>query len=123
MEDNKQTAVEFLKLVIAGRIDEAYEKYVDLGGKHHNTFFAAGFPVLRDAMKENDVQFPNKQFTIKNVLGDGDMVAVHSHLNLKPDNAGMVVVHIFRFKDGKIVEMWDCGQAIPDDSPNQDGAF
>jgi hypothetical protein len=37
----KQAAVEFLQLVVAGRIDEAYQKHVDLQDKHHNSYIAA----------------------------------------------------------------------------------
>jgi predicted SnoaL-like aldol condensation-catalyzing enzyme len=119
----KQAAVEFLQLVAAGRIDEAYQKHVDLQGKHHNPFYPAGFPALKQAMLENHVQFPSKQLTVKNVLGDGDLVAVHSHIVLRPDEPGVAAVHLFRFQSDKIVEMWDCGQPVPADSPNKDGAF
>ncbi len=86
-------------------------------------FFPAGFPALRKAMNENHVQFPNKQLTVKNVLGDGDLVAVHSHIVLQPGEIGMATVHLFRFRGDKIVEMWDCGQPVPADSPNKDGVF
>lgn len=123
IDQNKQSALEFLKLVIDGKIDEAYEKYVDMQGTHHNAFFPAGFQTLKEAMKENEAQFPGKQFTIKNVLGEGDLVAVHSHLVMKPGEPGMITMHLFRFKNDKIVEMWDCGQAIPEDSPNKGGVF
>ncbi len=119
----KQAAVDFLQLVVAGRIDEAYVKYVDMRGKHHNPFFAAGFPSLKQAMLENQNQLPNKQITIKDVLGDADRVAVHSHIVPKPGDPGFSTVHLFRFSGGKIVEMWDVGQAVPADSPNKDGAF
>ena len=119
----KQAAVQFQQLVVAGRIDEAYQKHVDLRGKHHNPFFPAGFPALKKAMIENHIQFPSKQFTVKNVLGDDDLVAVHSHIVLRPGETGIVAVHLFRFHGDKIVEMWDCGQPVPADSPNKDGAF
>ncbi len=120
----KQAAVQFLQLVVAGSIDEAYRKYVDMRGKHHNPFFAAGFHALKKGMIENHVQFPNKQLTVKNVLGDGDLAAVHSHIILRPDETGIAAVHLFRFHDdNKIVEMWDCGQPVPADSPNKDGVF
>jgi len=118
---NKKIAVEFLQLVVVGRIDEAYQKYVDMNGKHHNVFFPAGFSKLQKAMKDNHVQFPNKKYTVKNVVSDGDLVAVHAHIAFNGND--MAVVHIFRFHGDKIVEMWDCGQAIPADSPNKDGAF
>jgi len=119
----KQAAVQFLQLVVTGRIHEAYEKYVDLRGKHHNPFFPAGFPALKKAMSENHVQFPSKQLTVKNVLGDDDLVAVHSHIVLRPGETGLAAVHLFRFHGDRIMEMWDCGQPLPADSPNEDGAF
>jgi predicted SnoaL-like aldol condensation-catalyzing enzyme len=122
-ENNKEIAIKFLKLVVAGETDKAYNEFVDLKGKHHNTYFPAGFSVLKEGMKENHVQFPNKKLHIINILSDGDLVAAHSHLAFKEGEPGMIVVHLFRFKNGKIVEFWDCGQPIQEDSPNKDGAF
>jgi predicted SnoaL-like aldol condensation-catalyzing enzyme len=119
----KQTAVEFLQLVVAGRIDEAYQKHVDMNGKHHNPYFPAGFQALKKAMQENHAQFPTKQHTVRNVLGDGELVAVHGHLVLTPKEKEMAVVHLFRFRGDQIVELWDCGQPLPPDSPNADGTF
>lgn len=121
--DNKQTAVQFLQLVVSGKIEEAYQRYVDFGGKHHNPYFPAGFQSLKRGMMENHEQMPNKQIIIKHVLADGDLIAVHSHLVLNAGEAGMIVLHLFRFKGNKIIEMWDIGQLIPADSPNKDGAF
>ena len=119
----KRIALQFLQLVVAGSIDEAYDKHVDLGGKHHNPSFPAGFPSLKKAMIENHVRFPNKQIIVKNVLGDSDRVAVHSHIVLRAGEPGMAAVHLFRFHGDRIVEMWDCGQPVPADSPNEDGMF
>lgn len=120
---NKESAVKFLQQVIAGNIDEAYRKYVDMEGKHHNFYFPAGFQVLKKAMINNQYDFPNKQFLIKHVLGDGDLVAVHSQLIMKEGGESMAVVHLFRFSDHKITEMWDIGHPVPGDSPNTDGPF
>ena len=122
-ETHSQAAVRFLQLVTGGRIDEAYQTYVDMNGKHHNCYFPAGFPALKKAMIDNHKQFPVKKYTVKNVVSDGTMVAVHAHLAMKQNDSGMVVVHICRFEGDKIVEFWDCGQAIPADMPNKDGAF
>lgn len=123
MRFRKEAAVDFLQLVVAGAIDEAYRRYVDMQGRHHNVFFPAGFSELKKAMRENQGQFPNKQLVINNVIGEGNLVAVHSHLIFAKDGNEMSVVHIFRFGGDKIVEMWDIGQAVPTDSPNADGAF
>jgi len=123
MQSNKETALDFLKLVIVGQIDEAYEKYIDMSGKHHNVYYPAQFEALKQGMIENHSQFPDKQFMVKHVLAEGNIVAVHSNIVLELGRSGIAVVHIFRFEDGKIVEMWDIGQPVPADSPNEAGAF
>jgi predicted SnoaL-like aldol condensation-catalyzing enzyme len=115
--------VDFLQLVVAGKIDEAYEIYVDMIGKHHNVYYAADFGALKQGMIENHSQFLNKQLKVKNVLADGDLVAVHSSIVMKPVEMGISVVHIFRFNQCRIVEMWDIDQAILADSLNLAGAF
>jgi predicted SnoaL-like aldol condensation-catalyzing enzyme len=120
---NKDIATEFQTMIVAGKIDEAYEKYVDMTGAHHNAYFPAGFAALQTAMKENHEQFPNKQLKIQHVLEDGDMVAVHSHIILKPGEPGIIAVHLYHLENGKIAELWDCGQAIPADNPNTSGVF
>jgi predicted SnoaL-like aldol condensation-catalyzing enzyme len=122
-EEHKKIAVQFLQLVIAGQIEKAFKQYVDINGKHHNPFTPEGFPDLQKGMTDNEKDFPHKEFTVKHVLGDGDFVAVHSHLKLKPEDLGFTTYHLFRFKDNKIVEMWDSSQQIPADSPNEDGPF
>lgn len=119
----KDVATDFLKLVAVGKIDEAYERYVDSNGVHHNLRTAHGFAALRKGMQENELQFPDKQLEIKLVIGDSDTVAVYSHLRMQPGDTGMAVVHMFKVANGKITELWDCGQAIPQNSPNSDGPF
>jgi predicted SnoaL-like aldol condensation-catalyzing enzyme len=123
IQAQKESALDFLQLVVAGNIEEAYRTYVNMHGKHHNMYYSADFDSLKEGMLGNHAQFPNKRILVKNVLGDGNLVAVHSNIVLKQGEPGMAVVHIFRFEQGKIVEMWDVGQSIPLDSPNRMGAF
>ena len=56
-------------------------------------------------------------------LQDGDLVAVHSRVVQRPRNRGAALVHIFRFESGRIAELWDGGQPVPEDSPNEHGMF
>ena len=121
--ERKQIVQHFLQLVTEGKIDEAYERYVTTEGKHHNPLFMAGFSALRAAMKENHKLFPNKQYIVKHALADGDLVALHAQLIQEPGGKELALMHLFRFKGDKIVEMWDCSQEIPVDMPNKDGAF
>ena len=122
-QDPKAVALQFLQLAASGQVDEAYDNYVDMSGKHHNVYFPAGFPSLREAMKDAHKKSPNRLFTPKTVLADGDLVAVHSHLIRAGSAPEISVVHIFRIAKGKIVEMWDTGMELPSDSPNSDGEF
>jgi predicted SnoaL-like aldol condensation-catalyzing enzyme len=123
IQARKEIALDFLHLVVAGDINDAFIKYVSMYGKHHNMYYSAEFTSLRQGMVENHTQFPSKRLMVKNVLGDGDLVAVHSNIVMKPGEPGIAVVHIFRFEGDRIIEMWDVGQAIPLDSPNRMGAF
>lgn len=123
LQANKETALDFLKLIIIGQIEEAYRKYVDMDGRHHNVYYPEKFSALKQGMLENHAQFPDKQFMVKHVLAEGNLVAVHSNVVLKPGEPGIAAVHIFRIQEGKIVEMWDVGQPVPVDSPNEAGAF
>lgn len=120
---NKDKAIHFLELIIAGKIGEAYDLYVDARGRHHNMYTLAGFGNLREGMQAAEEQSPNKQFEIMNVFGNGELIAIHSHLIVNPGEPGMATVHMFRFEDGKIVEMWDVIQSIPLGCINKDGPF
>ncbi|HTA77710.1 MAG TPA: nuclear transport factor 2 family protein [bacterium] len=123
MSGDKQAAVEFLQMMVAGDIEKAFQKYVDMRGKHHNPYCAAGMEGLKKGMMENDTQFPHKKFMVKHVVGDSDLVSVHSHLVLKPGELELATTHLMRFESGKIAEFWDVATAIPAQSPNQDGMF
>jgi predicted SnoaL-like aldol condensation-catalyzing enzyme len=119
----KHAAVSFLQLVVAGKIQEAYATYVEPDMRHHNMAFAGDAASLEQAMEENHARFPHKIFDVKLTLEDGDLVAVYSHIRLNREDRGFAAVHIFRFADERIVEMWDIGQPVPENSPNEHGMF
>jgi predicted SnoaL-like aldol condensation-catalyzing enzyme len=120
---NKEAATSFLRLVTTGKIREAFDKYVAPGYRHHNPYFKGDAASLKAGMEENDVEFPNKAFEIQRVLADGDEVAVHSHVKLKPGEFEFAAVHLFRFQDKRIVEMWDVLQQVPLEGTNENGMF
>ena len=120
---HKDIAVSFLRLVASGDVRDAYERYVDAGFRHHNAFFRGDRASLMKAMEENAGKNPDKVLDVKHALEDGDYVAVHSHIRQNAQDRGGAVVHIFRFERDRIAEMWDLGQAIPQESPNEHGMF
>jgi predicted SnoaL-like aldol condensation-catalyzing enzyme len=119
----KETAVSFLRLVVAGRIREAYAAYVRPDMRHHNMAFPGDAASLEKAMEENHVKYPHKVFDVKRTIEDGNLVAVHSHVRLRKNEPGFAAVHIFRFEGDRIAELWDIGQPVPADSPNGNGMF
>lgn len=119
----KERAVSFLKLVASNSVDEAYERFIGKSFVHHNPYYRGDADSLRAAMKENAVDAPNKSLHVKQAVEEGETVVVYSHIKQNPEDLGAAVVHIFRFHEGKVVELWDLGQAIPEDSPNENGMF
>ncbi len=120
---NKEKALSFLTMVVEGKIREAYEKYVSPNMRHHNAYFKGDRQSLLVAMEEAHIQFPNKVFKVQRTFGDDDLIAVHSSMQLKSDMSVISVVHMFRFENGMIVEMWDVGQEAPKEMPNENGLF
>ncbi len=118
---NKSTAVEFLTTCALGVVKDAYAKYAAPGFIHHNQYFKGDGPSLRRAMEEASASSPNKSFEVRQLIEEGNKVVCYSHV-VKEDMQ-IAVVHIFRFVDGKIVELWDVGQQIIPDSPNENGLF
>jgi predicted SnoaL-like aldol condensation-catalyzing enzyme len=119
----KEKAVSFLQLVASGDVREAYQRYIGPDFRHHNPFFRGDADSLMLAMEENAAMNPHKTLEVKHVIEEGEIVAVHSHIKQKQDDLGGAVVHLFRFHNGFIAELWDVGQPIPENSPNENGVF
>ncbi|MBG9589869.1 nuclear transport factor 2 family protein [Cytobacillus firmus] len=119
----KEKAVSFLQLVASGQVREAYQRYISTDFSHHNPYFRGDADSLMLAMEENAAQNPNKILEVKLAMQENETVAVHSHVKQNPGDLGGAVVHIFRFRDGQIAELWDVGQPIPEESPNENGMF
>ena len=116
-------AIDFLMLSSNGNSREAFSKYIGNNFKHHNIYFKGDGESLMIAMEENARKNPNKICDIKRFLQDGDLVATHSHVRQKPGDPGTAVVHIFRFENDKIAELWDLGQPVPLETVNENGIF
>src|SRR5512134_1903283 len=98
-KQNKDAAISFLKMASGGDVREAYSKFVGPGFRHHNPFFEGSAETLMTAMEENARENPNKTLDVKRAIAEGDLVAIHSHVRLKPDQLGAAVVHLFRFEN------------------------
>ncbi len=121
----KQIAVRFLELAAAGEVDEAYSNYTAPNFKHHNPYYAGDATSLKEGMRESAAENPNKVFNVQHVIEDGTLVAVHSKLEMQMNDKATIlaVVHICRFENGKIAELWDIGQLQPEQLVNENGMF
>lgn len=128
----KDIAVEFLNLIGRGRPKEGLRFFAP-DCKTHNPYVPGGMDALIDAMiavqkqgAEGIIKGSTADFrlSVRNVLADGDLVAVHTTLSSsKPSDGGLRQVHLFRFSGDKIVEYWDITQDVPENAPNAAGAF
>ena len=128
----KDIAVEFLRLVGSGRPKDGLRFFAP-DCKTHNPYTVGGMDALTDAMiavqkqgaqgilKGSKADF---KLVIRQVLAEGDLVAVHTQISSsKPSEGGLRQVHLFRFSGDKIVEYWDISQQVPENAPNAAGAL
>ncbi|WP_075791645.1 nuclear transport factor 2 family protein [Massilia putida] len=119
----KETATDFLRLTARGQVDEAFARYTAPGFRHHNPHVGADADTLRAAMKENAGRFPHMVFEVQRAIAEGPLVAVHSRAVMEEGGMELAIVHILRFEEGRIAEMWDIAQAAPVPMANRDGMF
>ncbi len=118
---NKEKAIDFLQLVTSGKVQEAYDSYVEAGFVHHNPYFAGDAESLKIAMQEDAEANFDKIFDIQRSAEEKNLVFVHSKIQMNSDV--YAVVHIFRFGQEGIIELWDVVQHAPENSPNELGMF
>lgn len=123
MSDNiKESAIQFLQLAASGKVDDAYA-LVASSFRHHNPYFPSDVTALKQGMLENARNNPDKLFEVQRAIAEGSLVAVHSRVHMPANSMTIAVVHIFRFENGKIAELWDIGQPQPNPMANELGMF
>src|SRR5258708_1841914 len=123
-EENKRIVMEFSELAFARKqFREAFEKYVVENYMQHNPRVPDG----REAAVRylSGVARDNPQWVRedKRVIAEGDLVAIHTHSRLKPEDRGNAIVDIVRLKNCRLVEHWDVIQPIPEQSANKNTMF
>lgn len=89
----------------------------------HNPGIPSGSAGLREQFTAFFQQFPQLTVQRKRVVAEGEIVAIHAHYRLNPDDRGQSVVDIFRVRDGKVVEHWDVVQDVPATAANGNTMF
>ena len=124
LEANKKIIREWHELAIDQRKpEEAVAKYIGPHYRQHNPGATDGPESFIAIVKRFAQIFPEFRMEPKRIIAEGDLVALHSHLILKPGDRGSAVVDIFRLENGKIVEHWDVVQEVPEKSANDNTMF
>lgn len=118
----KEKAIQFLKLAGTGKVNEAFDTFIADDFIHHNQYFEGSRASLLKAMEDAHAEDPNESIETKNCYLENDTVITHTLVKKK--EMDIAVVHIFKFNsNGKVTELWDLGQVVEKDSPNQYGLF
>ena len=123
IESNREIAVDFLNRAARGEARDAMRRYAAPDFVHHNPWFAPDAESLASAMDANAREHPQKELHVQRTIAEGPLVVVHASVQHDPGQQPAAVVHIFRFEDGQIRELWDIGQEGREDSPNTAGMF
>ncbi len=122
-ETRKDIAIDFLTLCAKGDSRKAFNLYVGNNFKHHNPFFKGDSQSLMIAMEESAKTNSNKIFEIKQIIEDGNLIVLHSYIKQTENNLEIAVVHILKFSNDTIIEIWDIIQPFPENIINEYGMF
>ena len=75
---------------------EAMKQFVGDTYTQHNPFVADGKQPFIDFFIKFQKGHPTSGTEIKRVLGDGNLVSVHAHSKVEPNDRGRAVMDIFR---------------------------
>jgi predicted SnoaL-like aldol condensation-catalyzing enzyme len=68
-------------------------------------------------------KYPQLSMSIKRSASEGELVWLHLHVKRTPDSLGAALIHIFRMKDGMIIEHWGVGQPVAENPKNNNTMF
>ena len=123
-QDAKRLVLEFFDLAFVQReAAEAAERYMGEVYIQHNPMAPDGPQPFVEFIGQFQAQAPQMTFDIKRVIAEGDLVVLHYHLKMTPDDLGRAVVDIFRVENGRIVEHWDVLQDVPAEAANGNTMF
>jgi predicted SnoaL-like aldol condensation-catalyzing enzyme len=124
-DENKQIAKSFWEKAFPGKQPaDAASEYLGRTYTQHNPEVPDGPETFVAAMNGFHQQFPDFSGEVKRTIAEDDLVVLHSHVRMRPeDEHGTAVVDIFRIEDGKVVEHWDVLQPVPAESANANTMF
>ncbi len=123
-EANKEAVMGLLQTAfLEGKPEEGVARYMGSRYTQHNPQAPDGPDGFIGYVNGFKAQFPEMSYDVKRVIAEGDLVVLHGHMKMSPDDRGSAVVDIFRLEDGKIVEHWDVLQPVPETAVNDNTMF
>ena len=123
-QKNKKLVMDFYTLAFVNKkVEEAINKYVGDIYIQHNPEVKNGKEGVIKFLSNLFNSHPQMVFNVKRVIAEDDLVAIHYHSKMTPEDRGVAIVDIFRVDKGKIVEHWDVIQSIPEKSANDNTMF
>jgi len=126
-EESRRALEDYARLLMVQRdVNLAMARYFDASLIQHDAEIADGGhgdeAFLANRRKLHPEQFlAEEQYhtVVDNLLADGDLIALKSHVYTNPKDPGRVFVDIWRVAGGKFVEHWDVVQPVPSSSLNE----
>ena len=120
----KEVVTKFMnEFYVEKRVREAFETWVEPGYIQHNPMAQTGRDAAIAFLEPFFKSHPDISYSIKRIIADGNLVAVHSHGEYHPGERGLAIVDILRVDGCKIAEHWDVAQPVPEKSANTNGMF
>lgn len=111
--DGKALVVTFTNLLYNRHDLAAVNAYLSPDFIQHDPRIADGRAGLRAYLTTQNATYPHSYVSIKRVVGEDGLVAVHSNLVLERGTKGYAVLDLYRLVDGKIAEHWGTTQEVP----------
>jgi predicted SnoaL-like aldol condensation-catalyzing enzyme len=120
----KEVVTNFMnELYIQKQARAAFETWVVPDYIQHNPLAQNGRDAAIAFLEPFFKSHPDAHYSIKRVIADGNLVAVHSHAVFNAGDRGLAIVDILRVENCKVVEHWDVAQPVPEKSANGNGMF
>ncbi|MFI5799953.1 ester cyclase [Streptomyces sp. NPDC051677] len=110
--ESKRIATTMFNEVTAGRDVTAFDRYAVDPFYQHNPQSPNGIAAAKGFFA-SVLENPGFSVSVKQVIAQGDYVAIHALYKFAPDDPGTPVLDLYRVRDGKVVEHWDVIQSVP----------
>lgn len=119
--DPKQVVTAICELFQAQRGMDAVDRYFSADYIEHNPEIPGGnLDGFKQVLIREGLDEPRghpMQLDVLRIIAEGSDVAVHLRVR-QPDQPDLMIMELYRVRDGKVVEHWDVMQAAPAEPVN-----